>query len=306
MQKWLTVFAMVLSLGLVGCAPDEEAAKPEPQLKAKSYSEAVDQIAALGQSYQAAADRLRAYDNGFEDLPSALAWAKDSNPMIGDYKHYSKVDWPTPNAAVRFINIGENRRMLMQGLDLTNGSVNEGEAQIFIGIKDIAYQNDQLALPKIPIVMITESLVKLNGVYYYRDLKVHEGYLVGYDLANGPRYDGVPGSVFVGRYNQIITELFDAAVQEGGITGLVQFYDAYLVRTSGGGGFDPNQNNLTITLSGTGQGHVSDIVNGVNLYIDCGTLDLDPVVGTQCSHIYPLGELVQLRPLSRTGSTFTG
>lgn len=178
------------------------------------------------------------YDHGVEEFPEYMARTNlDTNPVLGVWKHYAAMDYPSANGKLELSDRGFGRhRMGYKDLDLTNSALADGGAQAFYGVAPCENAMDGRGCESagttyrsIPVSILAEVIVRdPAGVDQYRALKSFVGTLPNYSPSNqGPPFDGTVGHLYSGYYRLIVLECYVALCQ----TGYVLEYPDYMDRS---------------------------------------------------------------------------
>jgi len=138
---------------------------------ANTLTEMVNELGKYGIQWQSLAE----FDHSPADFPAALSYLKTADPLSGSWDVSPEFQYPTPSGRSTFGATGSTRRITYTARDLSNGLVLEGQFQAFWGVKDLSNQNN---LAQIPVAIVIEGIVTLDGVPKYRGVQRIVGALI--------------------------------------------------------------------------------------------------------------------------------
>lgn len=177
---------------------------------------------------------LLEYDHGFDDFPDALILSDFNHlPISGTYNSIPLLTYPDINGQYVFIPLDESTREYNFHIsDYTNGQTGSGNSVTFMGIKDVESVRNDTRAAIIPIVILSQEIVRTpdNKPSYKAD-RLFIGAILNYPPSGGPHYDGVLGSLIMGRVTQYPIEAY--LPESESLIGTTQLnYNLYLHRPS--------------------------------------------------------------------------
>lgn len=162
---------------------------------------------ALNAKYGFPALHLQDYDHSPADFPAALSYLKTADPLAGTWEISPEFQFPIPSGRSTFSAASPTRKTMYTATDLSNGLVLEGQYQAFWGVKDLSNANN---LAQVPVAILVEGIVSLNGVPKYRGVQIMQGTLINTRFRSAGGVSVTPATIaMTGNYRAYNIETLD-------------------------------------------------------------------------------------------------